>query len=171
MFRQSCTHTHKQFVTLFVAQSLLLLLFAGFGWARPVAINPSNFRNIKSGIKIVAFAGPGSNFFVAFMAILFTAVLGKVGVLSVGVFTFLMWLKVYNVWFALFNLIPIPPLDGSKLLASYLSPKQLYQYQKIQPYSMYILLALVFTGVVGMIIRPFAQVILGLMSGLVGLVF
>ena len=60
---------------------------------------------------------------------------------------------------------------GSKLLASYLSPKQLYQYQKIQPYSMYILLALVFTGVVGMIIRPFAQVILGLMSGLVGLVF
>ena len=150
---------------------LLLLLFAGFGWARPVAINPSNFRNIKSGIKIVAFAGPGSNFFVAFMAILFTAVLGKVGVLSVGVFTFLMWLKVYNVWFALFNLIPIPPLDGSKLLASYLSPKQLYQYQKIQPYSMYILLALVFTGVVGMIISPFAQVILGLMSGLVGLVF
>ena len=95
----------------------ILLVVAGFGWAKPVEINPSNFRNRREGILKVSFAGPAANLFLCFLAAFFMTFLNRFGLLSDGVYRFLLWMQLYNVWFAFFNLIPVPPLDGSKILS------------------------------------------------------
>ena len=138
----------------------MMLIFVGFGWAKPVGINPSYFRKQKEGIMKVSFAGPGANLFLAFLASFMIAAMGKLNILSGGVYTFLAWAQLYNVWFAFFNLIPVPPLDGSKILMAWLPPRQAYEFQKIEPYSMYILIGLLITGAVGFIVRPFATAFL-----------
>ena len=80
--------------------------------------------------------------------------------------------RLYNVWFAFFNLIPIPPLDGSKILGELLPPRTAYQYENmVGQYGFYILLALVFTGIVGMIIRPLASTYMSLVNSILGIVF
>ena len=150
---------------------LLMLLAVGFGWAKPVGINPSYFRDQKKGLIKVSFAGPGANFFLAFLASFLIAAMSKFGILTEGVYTFLLWTQLYNVWFAFFNLIPIPPLDGSKILISLLPAKQAYEYLKIEPYSMYILIALLLTGAVGFILRPFAAAFLNAVSFLLSFIF
>lgn len=149
----------------------LMLITVGFGWAKPVAINPSNFKNYKEGLMKVSFAGPGANLVLAFMASFLIAGMGKFGFLTEGVYTFLIWTQLYNVWFAFFNLIPIPPLDGSKILLSVLPPRQAYEYLKIEPYSMYILIALLMTGAVGFILRPLAAAFLNAVSLILSIVF
>lgn len=143
---------------------MLMLLFAGFGWAKAVPFNPGNFRNISSGIKKVAIAGVAANFFVAFLSLFALLLMSKLGRLSPGVAMFLNLNILYNVWFGVFNLIPLPPLDGSLLLGEFLSYKARQTYFKIEAYGTYILMALVFTGVAGMIIKPFAQLIIGSMA-------
>lgn len=150
----------------------LMLIVAGFGWAKPVAINPNNFRKRREGILKVSFAGPAANLFLCFLAALIVALMTKFGVMTQGVYTFLLWTQLYNVWFAFFNLIPIPPLDGSKILSEVLPPRTAYQYDNmVGQYGFYILLALVFTGVIGMVIRPLASVYMALVGGIIGIVF
>lgn len=149
----------------------LMLAIVGFGWAKPVAINPTYFKNFKDGVKKVAFAGPGANLFLAFMSALFIVVMNRLGILTEGVHTFLFWAQLYNVWFAFFNLLPIPPLDGSKILLSVLSPKQAYSYLKIEPYSFYILIGLLLTGVIGYILTPLSAGFMHLVSGILSIFF
>ena len=149
----------------------LMLIVAGFGWAKPVGINPNNFRNRREGILKVSFAGPAANLFLCFLAALIVALMTKFGVMTKGVYSFLLWTQLYNVWFAFFNLIPIPPLDGSKILISLLPPRQAYEYLRIEPYSMYILIALLLTGAVGIILRPLAAAFLTAVSFLLSFIF
>jgi Zn-dependent protease len=150
----------------------LMLIVAGFGWAKPVGINPNNFRNRREGILKVSFAGPAANLFLCFLAALIVALMTKFGVMTKGVYSFLLWTQLYNVWFAFFNLIPIPPLDGSKILGELLPPRTAYQYENmVGQYGFYILLALVFTGIVGMIIRPLASTYMSLVNSILGIVF
>ena len=100
------------------------------------------------------------------------ALMTKFGVMTKGVYSFLLWTQLYNVWFAFFNLIPIPPLDGSKILGELLPPRTAYQYENmVGQYGFYILLALVFTGIVGMIIRPLASTYMALVNSILGIVF
>ena len=118
----------------------------------------------------VSFAGPGANLFLCFMAVLLMFIMSKMGVRSSGVFDFLRWLQMYNVWFAFFNLIPIPPLDGSKILMELLPGSTAYKYETmIAPYSMYILIALCITGIVGMVITPFATIYLKVVYGILNI--
>ena len=92
--------------------------------------------------------------------------------MSQTVFNFLQWIMLYNVWFAFFNLIPIPPLDGSKLVMEFMPTKYLYQYaETVERYGFFILMALVFSGVVGAIINPLAQMYLGLVNFVLGVIF
>ena len=150
----------------------LLLVIVGFGWAKPVAINPNNFRNRREGMIKVSLAGPAANLFLCFLAALVAVVMAKFGFLSDGVAKLLLWMQLYNVWFAFFNLIPIPPLDGSKLLAELLPPKQAYDFENfVGQYGFYILIGLVFTGVIGMIINPLAQMYMILVSSVLGIFF
>lgn len=96
----------------------LMLLLVGFGWGKPVPYNPYNLRNQKWGPSIVALAGPGANLFLILFFGLILKILVVGGVLDVGNMLYIlieMIIILNAVWFT-FNLIPIPPLDGSKLL-------------------------------------------------------
>lgn len=150
----------------------ILLVVAGFGWAKGVPINVNNFRNRREGILKVSFAGPAANLFLCFLAAFMMALLGRMGMLSDGLYRFLFWMQLYNVWFAFFNLIPVPPLDGSRILSELLPAKQSWQFNEIvDRYGFYILIALVFTGITGMIINPLANGYLRLIQGLLSIVF
>lgn len=150
----------------------ILLVVAGFGWAKGVPINVNNFRNRREGILKVSFAGPAANLFLCFLAALMMALLGRMGMLSDGLYRFLFWMQLYNVWFAFFNLIPVPPLDGSRILSELLPAKQSWQFNEIvDRYGFYILIALVFTGITSMIINPLANGYLRLIQGLLSIVF
>ena len=150
----------------------ILLVVAGFGWAKGVPINVNNFRNRREGILKVSFAGPAANLFLCFLAALMMALLGRMGMLSDGLYKFLFWMQLYNVWFAFFNLIPVPPLDGSRIWSELLPAKQSWQFNEIvDRYGFYILIALVFTGITSMIINPLANGYLRLIQGLLSIVF
>ena len=127
-----------------------ILLF-GWGWAKPVQINAGYFKNPKVGMAITAFAGPVSNVIVAFFAVLIAnilvAVFGLVGQIMLFVYMFLTYLASINVSLAVFNLIPIPPLDGSRLLAAFLPDKQYYKLMRYERYLFYVVLALIWIGV------------------------
>ena len=150
----------------------ILLVVAGFGWAKGVPINVNNFRNRREGILKVSFAGPAANLFLCFVAAFMMSFLGKIHMLSDGLYRFLFWMQLYNVWFAFFNLIPVPPLDGSRIMSELLPAKQSWQFNEIvDRYGFYILIALVFTGITGMIINPLANGYLRLIQGLLNIVF
>ena len=150
----------------------VLLVVAGFGWAKGVPINVNNFRNRREGILKVSFAGPAANLFLCFLAALLMALTNRLGLMSDGMYRFLLWMQLYNVWFAFFNLIPIPPLDGSRILSELLPAKQSWQFNNIvDRYGFFILIALVFTGITGMIINPIANGYLMLVNSLLRVVF
>jgi len=142
----------------------LLQIFTGlpfFGWAKPTPYNPANFRrdvSLRKGHMLVAAAGPGSNLLLAF---LFTAALfavDRAGIADGQLHPLVMILVVgiqMNVVLAIFNLVPIPPLDGSKVASYGLSGSFADRYDRVmEPYGFVILLLLMMTGILGRIISP-----------------
>ncbi|CDZ78633.1 Zn-dependent proteases [Legionella massiliensis] len=129
-----------------------------FGWAKPVPINSSMFAKPRRDLALATAAGPISNLIMAFL----WAICLKIGALmnpsasNTALFMVLTGQAgvVINLLLAYLNLVPIPPLDGSRILASMLPVRQAIQYQRIEPYGFFILLILIFTGVLGWIIRP-----------------
>ena len=92
--------------------------------------------------------------------------------LTPGVSQFLSWTQLYNVWFAFFNLLPIPPMDGARLLDEFLSPAAAYKYNSIVGrYGFFILIALVASGLIGYIIAPFATAYMSLVFYILGIFF
>ena len=132
----------------------ILLVVAGFGWAKPVEINPSNFRNRREGILKVSFAGPAANLFLCFLAAFFMTFLNRFGLLSDGVYRFLLWMQLYNVWFAFFNLIPVPPLDGFGIITEIFNLREKSFYYTLYNYGFPILMILLIVGVVDKILNP-----------------
>lgn len=129
-----------------------------FGWAKPVPISWNNLNKPRRDMALVAAAGPTSNFVMA----LLWAVLLKIG-LSLNPATSVLALYLaltgqagvlINLVLAFLNLLPIPPLDGSRVLTSFLSPKHAFQYNKLEPYGFFILLALLLTHVLSWILGP-----------------
>lgn len=134
---------------------LIMLWLFKFGWAKPVQINPNNFKNWRKGTILVSLAGPGSNILMAFFAAITYGVLAKLGLLNNEVATVLGFTYSYNIIFAIFNLLPLPPLDGSKVLKNLLPVRQAEVLEKIEPYAPFILLALVYFNVIHFLINPF----------------
>lgn len=148
---------------------LLLLFVAGFGWAKPVPVNPSNLRgNVKHSMLLVALAGPLSNLILAIAAAL---ILGLVGLPSDFWLLLLYQLIYINVVLAIFNLIPIPPLDGSKILAGLLPGRQEWLIT-LEQYGVLVLLLLMVTGVIEKFlvyfVIPLANALLELARALAG---
>ena len=129
--------------------AVLMLLF-GFGWASPVMINSQNFKNKRVGMVVTSAAGPAMNLILCFVSMFIYVMLLVVQVLNGDNFilnnlsTMFRLISAYNLSFAVFNLIPLPPLDGSKIVAGFLPLKLQYKYLSLERYSMIIFLALVF---------------------------
>ncbi len=128
----------------------ICMLFFRFGWAKPVPINPSNFKNHRRGIITVSLAGPLSNFLLGLICCILFYV---ISFFSRGNFVFLNFIltiliqSVYmNVGLMIFNLIPIPPLDGSKILMEFLPYQLKYKIYQYERYFGLILILLVYAG-------------------------
>lgn len=131
-----------------IIPGLLILSNAGFvfGYAKPVPYNPSYFKNIRKGEVIVGLAGPASNIVMSIIgaAVAWLAVyLGSSDMVTLCVWYFGVYFCSVNLCLAFFNLIPIPPLDGSSIIAPLLSDRALASYYKVQQYGMFILLVLI----------------------------
>lgn len=148
----------------------ILLVVAGFGWAKPVPVNPRYFKNPKRGMALTALAGPVSNFVMAILSAvllsgLYHAGLGmtEMGFWVLSALAVLMWL---NLGLGVFNLFPIPPLDGSKVLFSVL-PDRIYAFiLRYERYVMLLLFALVFFDVLD---GPLSYLMNALANGICGL--
>ncbi|MFI4957216.1 MAG: site-2 protease family protein [Gammaproteobacteria bacterium] len=143
----------------------LLTLYLGgvlFGWAKPVPINSRYFKHFRRDVALVSIAGPLSNFFMAcFWALLLhvtsNAHLGVSLMCQIGI--------TINLVLGVLNLIPIPPLDGSRVVSSLLPRRWAYYYDRIEPYGFFILLALYFLGILTAIMDPILQFLLQLFMG------
>ena len=129
----------------------LCMLFFGFGWAKPVPVNPQYFRNPKGGMSLVGLAGPVSNFLLAlFFSILYGIwfrIFGLPQTLLEDFFTSLFAVGIsLNVGLGIFNLIPFPPLDGSKILAYFLPNRWYYKLMEYERYAMPLLMLFLFIG-------------------------
>ena len=142
-----------------------LILLVGFGWAKPVMINPANLKNMKRDMAIISIAGPLTNFVLAFI-LLFVAV-----VVLNGQINFLFLMAFLSVMLGVFNMLPIPPLDGSKVLASILPDDLYYAYRRFEGYGMFLFLILAITGLLGRIILPMIQSVYGwMLSIMIGII-
>lgn len=163
--------TLNPFSHIDIAGFICIALF-GFGWGKPVMIDDRNFKNKAAGNALTAFAGPFSNIV---MAILFTIILkillitGVIlptmnSVVGSIILSMLILTIQFNVVFAIFNLIPIPPFDGSRILYFFLPAKGREYMYKIEQYSFVIVLVILVTGIGSKLVSPIVSFVLGLLS-------
>ena len=150
----------------------LLMFIAGFGWAKPVPVNPFYFKGDRTrGMMLVSIAGPLTNLALSFLAY-FVYVAGS-GFYSIPFLSiFLRSMVTLNIYLAIFNLIPIPPLDGSKILAGFLPKATAYKYlNTVEQYGFLILMELIIFNGTDMILVPIANAVLNLFSQILFLIF
>ena len=150
---------------------LIMLLLVHFGWAKPVVYNPSNFKDIRKGDLIVALAGPMANIIVGFIAMFLYLLLFNMEIDSQGTRMVMSLIVLYNVGFAIFNMLPLPPLDGSKVLMFFLPPRLAYKYMMYQRYSFIILIALMMTPILSGIMISLRQFIINMYSVVLSAIF
>ena len=164
---------HLDFVGTILVPAILIITHAGFvfGWAKPVPVNHFNLNNPRRDMALVAAAGPFSNLLMAFL---------WAGGLKLGLYLAQIqnpagfWLiyssqagMLINIWLMVLNLIPIPPLDGSRVVASLLSPKAALLYNRVEPFGFFILVILIFTNVLTAVLAPPADFIFSTMLALI----
>ena len=151
---------------------LLAMVLTGVGWAKPVPVNPNYFKHPKRGMAITALAGPVSNLLLA-LVLLFGAKLLYVRALATGEFSqlwfsFLLNTAMLSIGLGVFNLIPIPPLDGSKVLAVLLPDRQYQWLMRYERFGMLVLMALVLFGSLSNVLSPAIGWVFDLFCRIVG---
>ena len=155
---------HIDLVGSIILPGLLLLVHSPvlFGWAKPVPFNPAYFRNPKKGIMLVGIAGPITNFILAIISGLLVRIIGPNGIFGL----FLIYMCMTNVILGLFNLIPIPPLDGSRVVLGFLPDDLVPGYMRLERVGFIIIFALLWMGVLNRIILPIANFLLVILLGI-----
>ncbi len=149
---------------------LAMLFLVHFGWAKPVQINPMNFSNPRRDDILVSLAGPASNLITSFVALIILVLLAKLDFpLSEGLLVVFNLIIVYNINFAIFNMLPIPPLDGSHILRNLLPYEMARAYAQLERYSFIFLLIILMTPVLSYIFVPLQRFIFSIFQGIVNI--
>ena len=149
---------------------LLMWFLVHFGWAKPVRINANNFANPRRDDILVSLAGPMSNLLTAFLTLIVLIVLVKLGIqMSDGTASVLQFIMIININFAIFNMLPIPPLDGSHILRNLLPYELAYRFIQLERYSFIILIIFLMTPILSYVFVPLQRLILGIFQAIVGI--
>ena len=155
----------------------LLMIFTGFGWAKPVSINPMYYKDRKKGMALTAIAGPVSNLIMAFLGVLIGTLLLILGnnlgwsynvLLNINNIFYLFAFR--NLCFMVFNLIPIPPLDGSKVLGLIIPNRTYYTILQYERYSIILIMVLSLTGVFNSVIGGGVSAVFSMISKAVSVI-
>lgn len=159
--------------TILVPGLMLMVSNFVFGWAKPVPVDPRNLRNPRRDLALVSVAGPLTNLLMAFGWALITKLSLHLSQSDIGFAKPLMLMGtagvMINIVLAVLNLIPLPPLDGGKVLMSLLPRRTAYYLSMLEPYSFFILILLLITGVLSAIMGPFVIFLLVFINNLFGL--
>ena len=158
--------------TILLPLMLIIMGAPPFGWAKPVPVNPLNLKDPRKDNLIISIAGPASNILVAVIAFIILKMLlglnpslfysgggGGISNLLSPIITIVYYTIVINVILAIFNLIPIPPLDGSGVVMGLISEEAAQKYEQIRPYGFFILILLIMTGFIGRILGVVLRIV------------
>ena len=130
-----------------------------FGWAKPVPVNPYRLNDVRNDMAKVAFAGPASNLILSVIAILLLKLVVMFMPESITLIKVLFYTIFINAFLAIFNLMPVPPLDGSKILVRFLPDALAEKYMRLERYGLLIVVILIVSGVFSKIVAPIATFI------------
>ena len=151
----------------------LMIILCGFGYAKPVSVNPRNFKDSKKGMALTAIAGPISNlimgFVFTFIAVIFANL--ESSTITTAFYSFFIFAAVININLAVFNLLPIPPLDGSRILQLLIPAKYYYKFLEYERYITIVVFILILTGVLSTPLSIMSNAIFELFSFIANLPF
>lgn len=165
--------TLNPFAHLDLMGTIMIFLF-GIGYAKPVQVNPARLRHPRRDMALVSLAGPASNLIMGFISVFIYYILGAFhngSTVMFAVMYFFYFAASVNVTLAVFNLLPIPPLDGSKILSAVLPDRIYFKYMQYERYVMIALFILLFTGILDTPISWLSSVMMRFISIIPNLIF